>query len=115
MMRMSLSQLGKRFLRNLAERGHREVVAKVEPFGQLEFSDLLVLQKLHQLGELEVGAGLEDEAGAHPLAEVGVRNRDAGDILHARMRQDQIFDLLGADLLAAAVDEILLSSLDDVV
>src|SRR4026208_810830 len=112
MMRMSFSQLGKRLLRDLAERGHREVVADVEPFGQLEFRDLLALQKLPQLGERELLAGFQDQAGAHPLAEVRIGYRDAGDILHARMRQDEIFDLLGADLLAAAVDEILLSSLD---
>ena len=40
---------------------------------------------------------------------------DAGDVLHRGMRQDQILDFLGADLLAAAVDQVLLAALDHVV
>ena len=57
----------------------------------------------------------QDDAGAHALAEIGVGHGDAGDVLHRRMRQDQVLDLLGADLLAAAVDQVLLAALDHVV
>src|SRR5439155_8043130 len=54
-------------------------------------------------------------ASAHLLAQVGVGHRYAGDVLHRRVPEDQILDLLGADLLAAAVDKVLLPAFDDVV
>src|SRR5580765_7573602 len=108
-------QLGQRLFRHLAESRDREVVAQEEPLGQLELGDLLPLEEIHQRLQVELLVLLQDHAGAHLLAEVRIRHRHAGDVLHRRMREDQVLDFLGADLLAAAIDQVLLSSLDDVV
>src|SRR5260221_6657921 len=54
-------------------------------------------------------------ASAHLLAQIRIGHRHTGDVLHRGMREDQILDLLGADLLPAAVDEVLLPAFDHVI
>ena len=85
--------------------------------GSLNLAISLARRNVDQLRERRrIGvAGCSDDAGAHPLAQDRVRHRDAGDVLHRRVGQDQVLDLLGADLLAAAVDQVLLAALDHVV
>ena len=48
-----------------------------------------------------------------PMSASGIG--DAGDVLHCGMREDQVLDLFGADLLAAAIDQVLLAAFDQIV
>src|SRR5581483_6423442 len=114
-MRIFLCHLREGFLRDLAEGRDGQVLDHQHALGQLEFRDLLLLQEIDQLGELELRPLFQDQAGAHLLAEVRVGHRHAGHVLHRRVREDEVLDLLGADLLPAAVDEVLLAPLDHVV
>src|SRR5262249_16431555 len=65
--------------------------------------------------EGQVSCRLWDDERAHPLAQDRVGHRHARHVEHDRMGQDQVLDLLRADLLAAAIDQVFLPPLDDVV
>ena len=93
-----------------------KVVQHLQPLGQLELRDLLVAQ------ELRPGPRSVSACPARRITQAHIRSpstgsgiRHAGDVLHRRMLQDQVLDLLGADLLAAAVDQVLLAALHHVV
>ena len=58
--------------------------------------------------------GRRMHARAHALAEHRVRVRHAGGVAHRGVHEDEVLHLLGADLLAAAVDEVLDAPLDQV-
>ncbi len=83
--------------------------------GSLNLAISLRLQERDQFLQRQRPARAQDHAGAHLLAHRRVGHRHAGHVLHRRVHQDQVLDLLGADLLAAAVDQVLLAALDDVV
>ena len=108
-------QFGEALLRHLAEIGERQIIEDEQALGKLDLRHLLGFEKADQLVEGERAAGLRHDAGAHALAELGIGHRHAGDVLHRVVREDEVLDLLGADLLAAAIDEILLAALDHVV
>ena len=50
-----------------------------------------------------------DDKGLYALAQHRIGHRHAGDVLHRRMTENQIFDFFGADLLSAAVDQVFLA------
>lgn len=56
------------FLRNLAHARQRQRVRNLQAFRQLEFGDLLVLQKHNELIERQRTARLERHEGATPFA-----------------------------------------------
>src|SRR5205085_9400917 len=91
--------LREHLLRGFAESRNWKVIEHQDPFRQLELRDFLALQEIDQLVEAQALPALEDEARAHLLAEARIGYRHAGDVLHRRVRKDQVLDLLGADLL----------------
>src|SRR5208282_3750015 len=91
-------RLDQRLLRHLAESGQWKIVHDLEPLGQLELGDLLGGEETDQLVESQSLPLVWNDAGAHALAQGGVGHGDASRVLHRRMLQDQILDLLAADL-----------------
>ncbi len=95
---------------DLSGRRNRKVVQDFESFGQFELRDLLIEQKLCQFLETKRLAGIERNEGARLLAKRRVRHRDDGDPAYRRVLEHVILDLVGAYLLAAAVDEVVLAT-----
>src|SRR5262249_18302126 len=89
-------------------RGQRQRVDDLEPFGQLATRELLRLEKRDQLVErrryITLG-GNDDRADA--LAHHAISDRDDCDGTHLGMLVQQVFQLLAADLLTAADDDVL--------
>ena len=86
----------------LAHSGQREAL---DPLGQLGLGDALLLQELAQRPDVQRVA--HDQEGACLLAEHPVRHGDDPAIRDVRMPGGEALDLLGADLLAAAVYVVL--------
>ena len=59
------------------------------------------------------GAGPGHDVDADPLAQLRVGHRDGGHLGDGGQLVDEVLDLLGGDLLAAAVDHVLVPALDD--
>src|SRR5690606_29534241 len=91
----------------------RELLEHFETLGQLEAGDALLHQERRQPREVERGAGAQHDEGARLLAEHRVGHADDAAAEHRGMRDDEILDLVAADLLAAAVDQVLLATLGE--
>jgi hypothetical protein len=61
------------------------------------------------------GTLAQDDVDTRALAENVVGHRHRRRVEHARVRQDQVLDLLSGDLLTAAVDEVFGAALDDLI
>src|SRR5579863_473803 len=103
------------FLRHLSKRRQREVWQNFKALWKFIFCDFSCQQKSFQFIEAQFGSVAQQDAGAHALTKISVRNWDASNVLHRGMRQNKVLDLFGADLLSAPVDQVLLSTFDDVV
>ena len=101
-----MGELAELVLLYLLRSGHREDVHEVDVLRDLEPRDAVLAERRHVvLGD--VGAvGADDERGR--LLAVLLRGAaDDGDVLDARHGAEEILDLLGGDVLAAADDEVL--------
>ena len=101
-----MGELAELVLLYLLRGGHREDVHEVDVLRDLEPRDAVLAERRHVvLGD--VGAvGADDERGR--LLAVLLRGAaDYGDVLDARHGAEEVLDLLGGDVLAAADDEVL--------
>src|SRR5690606_22818977 len=89
-----------------ADGGGREGVHEADAVGDLVGGESALAQEGEEFapgGRLAAG----DDVGAGAFAQVGVGNGDDGGVVHGGVGEDVVLDLLGADLLPAAVDLVL--------
>src|SRR2546427_7728163 len=77
--------------------------------------DLFIHKKRDELLQSQSAAVAENYTGAHALAQNRIGHRDASDVLHGGMSENEILNFLRADFLATTVDQILFATLDHVV
>ena len=112
-LRHHLDQL---LLRDLAERREREIGHDLEPLRQLVLGDLLAREESHELVERRASCPARRMMQAHMRSpRSGSGTAMQATFCTAGCERIEVLDLLGADLLAAAVDEVLLAALDHVV
>src|SRR5579883_212573 len=102
-------------LLDLPEAGDGKLGDDLQPLGVLVAGQAVLRQERGQLRQLDRLAGAQDGEGAHLLAQHAVRHGHAGHVEDGRVHQQQVLDLFGADLLAAAIDDVLLATFDHVV
>src|SRR5690606_11841339 len=90
---------------DLAGRADGQALDDLEALGKLEFRDPLREQELAELRQRQGAARLQHDEGARLLAEHRVGHRDHAAGVDPRVLEDQVLDLVAADLLAAAVDQ----------
>src|SRR5207237_1220954 len=110
---LAVDVLAQVLLGDLADAGQRERVDHLESLRQLEFRDLLCMQERDELRQGQTRTRPQDDVGAGALTEDRVRHGHRGHVEHTRVGKDQVFDLLGRDLLTATVDQVLRAALDD--
>ncbi|EYT83418.1 hypothetical protein CF54_07490, partial [Streptomyces sp. Tu 6176] len=91
----------------------REGVDELDAVGHLVGGQSPFAHEPPQGGGAQLGAAAQDDVGAAAFAEVVVGDGDDGDVVDRRVAEDDVLDLLGGDLLAAAVDLVLAASFDD--
>ena len=103
-----------RLLRDFTDGRGGKSIAQLQALGELELGDApLGEQEPVQLLQGQRRARSHDHAGAGPLAEHGVGHGHHRHVEDGGVTQDEVLDLLGADLLTAPVDQILLAALHD--
>src|SRR5580704_18613715 len=85
---------------------HRQLVHLDQHLGQLVVRHL-ALEEGDHLGERQMMPRLRDHAQAIALAEPGVRDADHGGMQDLGMGVEDLLDLAGKELLAAAIDDLL--------
>ena len=109
-----MGHLAQLVLLDLLRRSHREDIEEVNILRDLEPGDLVLAIHLNIVLRQAHAVGRDDER-RRLFAILLRRAADDCDILHAGHRAEEVLDLLGRDVLAAAYDEILESAGDVVV
>src|SRR5437660_170125 len=92
--------------RDLAGDAERQAVDNVNLARHLKRRQQ-VIEKGDQLRRGGGGAGVEDDGGADILAQPWMRYGEGRGLAHGRMTQQRLLDVVGRDLLAAAIDDFL--------
>ena len=97
---------------DLADPGPRQGLAEDELVGALVLGEPAVPQVAAEVDGPQPGVSTRDDVRTDPFAEVVVVDADDGDVVDVGVGQEMVLDLLGRDLLPAAVD-LVLEAADD--
>src|SRR5262245_1396284 len=94
-------------LQDLPDRADGEGRHHFKPFGQLECGNLLRTKMRDELVKRQVGTRVEDDTRARPFTKDRIRHRHDADLPDLTEAEDQVFDFIATDFLAASIDEVL--------
>src|ERR1700733_7338897 len=96
------------FLEHLAGGVAGDGVEDLHLLGQLLHHEVVALEKGHHVLEAEWSLGfVEGDHGTAALTDSGVGQADDGHIPYGRVREQQVLDLLGTDVLAISNNYVL--------
>src|SRR5215469_5312767 len=98
---------------DLADVGERKLLNDLDSLGPFVLRDAARGEKLAHRGKVKPLPVADSDVGARFFAESGVGHRHNRSRVDSRMSNQVRFDVFGVDLLTAAIDHVLDSSLDD--